>query len=184
MVTIETIQSVNYVLAVFGILAILITIALVYDLKTKRLLSGVIQKFGILIAGIVAFFATIMTLIYSEVFGIIPCGFCWLERTMLYPQVILLGVAIYTKDRIMPKYGIALSSFGLLISLYHHYIQMGGSQFVKCPAAGAGADCAKRFIFEFGFITFPMLSAILFALLIVIYLYLCRVRPYGLNLAE
>ena len=78
----------------------------------------------------------------------------------------------------MQRYGIVLSAVGLVISLYHHYIQMGGSEFVKCPAAGVGADCAKRFFFEFGFITFPFMSAILFAFLIALYMYILKVRSH------
>jgi disulfide bond formation protein DsbB len=92
----------------------------------------------------------------------------------LYPQLILIGVGIYYKDAFMPRSGVALSVFGFVVSLYHHYIQMGGTEFIACPTSGA--DCAKRFMFEYGFMTFPLLSAILFAFLIVLYMYILRVR--------
>jgi disulfide bond formation protein DsbB len=117
-----------------------------------------------------------MTLIYSEVFGFIPCGLCWLERIFLYPQVILLGVALATKDKVVSKYGIALSIPGMLVSLYQHYLQMGGAEFITCPVIGAGADCAERILFEFGFMTFPLMSAFLFAFLIALYLYILKTR--------
>jgi hypothetical protein len=53
---------------------------------------------------------------------------------------------------------------------------MGGSEIVRCPVAGAGSDCAKQFMFEFGFMTFPMLSAITFLFLIVLYIYILKTR--------
>lgn len=173
---IETIQTINYLLALDGLVGIAFTLFLIYDLKTKRYAAKFVKEWGLWIALIMTIFATVLTLVYSEFFGIIPCGLCWLERLALYPQILIIAVGIYFKDTLMPRYGIILSIFGLIISLYHHYIQMGGSQFIKCPAVGAGADCAKRFFFEFGFITFPLMSAILFTFLIVLYFYLLKVR--------
>jgi disulfide bond formation protein DsbB len=171
---IEAMQNLNYLLALGGIGGILVILFLAYDLKTKQRLSSLVKCWGL----IGAFFATlgssVMTLVYSEYFGITPCGLCWLERIALYPQVLLLGVAYYYKDTLIARYGIGLSTVGLIVSLYHHYIQMGGSEFVKCPTSGG--DCAKRFMFEFDFITFPLLAAILFAFLIVLYLYILKIR--------
>lgn len=171
---IETIQQTNYFLALSSIYFALVTLAIFIDLRTTHKLKPLIQKWGFLVAFFVTLSSIILTLIYSEVFGIIPCGLCWIERIALYPQLLLLAVAIWFKDSLMPRYGIALSTFGLIVSLYHHFIQMGGTQFIKCPAAGAGADCAKRFLFEFDFVTFPLLAAGLFMFLIVLYTYILK----------
>lgn len=171
----EIIQNLNYLLALGGIATIIFSGALIIDLRGAQKLNPYVQKWGLALAFFVTVSSVTMTLIYSDVFGIIPCGLCWLERIALYPQVLLLAVALWLKDTTMPRYGIALSCAGLIISLYHHYIQMGGSQFIKCPAAGA-ADCAKRFMFEFNFMTFPLLAAILFVFLIVLYLYILKTR--------
>jgi disulfide bond formation protein DsbB len=176
MITIATIEQVNYFLSIGGVIAILATLGLVYDLFTKRALVLYVGRWGIHTALAVTVSATILTLIYSELFGLIPCGLCWLERIALYPQLLLAGMALRYKDTLMmPRYGIGLSIFGLVVSVYHHYIQMGGAEFIKCPAAGAG-DCAQRFFFEFGFMTFPLMSAILFAFLIVLYVYMQKCR--------
>jgi disulfide bond formation protein DsbB len=184
MITVETLQSLNHILGISTIIGIFASLLLVYDLYSMRYLEPLILRFGVVVAFCVALCVTALTLVYSELFGVIPCGFCWLERVMLYPQVILLAGALYIKDRYIPMYGILLSVCGLIISLYHHYIQMGGSQFVKCPATGAGADCAKRIIFEFGFVTFPLMAGVLFAFLIILYMYILRVRPYSFRLAD
>lgn len=172
---IETIQSVNHLLGIGGIIALIASALLAFDLYHKRILTESIANWGLKISLLLTTSSVVLTLIYSEYFGIIPCGLCWLERIALYPQVLLLAVALYYKDVLVARYGIALSVFGLVVSLYHHYIQMGGSQFIKCPASGAG-DCAKRFLFEFNFVTFPLLSAILFGFLIILYIYILKTR--------
>ena len=173
---IETIQQINFLLALGGIGTLVITLVLLFDLFNQRKLSTYVTSWGLSVAFLVTLGATSMTLVYSEIFGLIPCGFCWFERIALYPQVIVLAVSLWYRDTSVARYGIALSSFGLVVSLYHHYLQMGGSQFIKCPLAGTGADCAKRFMFEFDFMTFPLLAAILFAFLIVLYVYLLRTK--------
>lgn len=168
----ETLQNLNYILAVGGIVSLVCTAILVFDMHTKKDLLPLVKKWGLWIALISISLSTVITLVYSEYFGLIPCGLCWLERVALYPQVFLLLVALYYNDMLVPRYGIALSSFGFIVSMYHHYLQMGGSEFIKCPASGA--ECAKRFLFEFNFVTFPLLSAMLFGFLIVIYLYILK----------
>ena len=175
MITVELIAQINSILAFFGLLSIAALLFLVFDLKTEKRLQTSVQKYGHILILILATGASILTLVYSEIFGIVPCGFCWFERILLYPQVILALVAYKIKDRYaFPRYGIVLSLGGLIVSLYHHYIQMGGSQFLKCPSSGEGTDCAKRFFFEYDFMTFPLLAAILFAILIALYMYIKR----------
>jgi len=171
---IETIQALNYFLALLGIGGIIVTFFLIADFNMKRVLAPFVSMYALVVAFFAVIGSSLLTLVYSEYFGIIPCGLCWLERIALYPQVLLIATAIYCKDKTMPKYGIVLSGVGLVVSLYHHYIQMGGNQFIKCPVAGA--DCAKRFFFEFNFMTFPLMSAILFAFLIALYLYMLKAQ--------
>lgn len=171
--SVEALAQLNNLLATAGFFAIGMTALLAVDLYKSRALTPYIQRWGLVIAFAVGAAATVLTLVYSELFGILPCGFCWLERMALYPQLLLIGGAVYFRDRLlMPRYGLILSIAGFLISIYHHYIQMGGSQFIACPTAGA--DCAKRFMFEYGFVTFPLLSAVLFAFLVVLYLYILK----------
>ena len=180
--SLEIMEKMNYILSVGGVLAFLGTAVLLYDLKVKRSLATLVSKWGMLLALFITILATAITLVYSEVFGLIPCGLCWLERMALYPQIILIVVALRFKDKLMPQHGIALSVFGLVVAAYHHYIQMGGSEFIKCPVAGA--DCAKRYIFEFGFMTFPLLAVALFAFLVALYLYIRKVNPASSTRSE
>lgn len=120
-----------------------------------------------------------ISLVYSEYYGFVPCSLCWLQRIALYPQALLSIIAFRIKERVyFPLYGIALSIFGLVVALYHYVYQLmpkevSTAEIMPCLADGS-ADCAVRVIDEFGFVTFPLLSAITFALLIALYLHLKR----------
>ena len=119
-----------------------------------------------------------ITLFYSEYLGFIPCSLCWLQRIALYPQALFAIMAFQTKERVyFPFYNIALSIAGLVVALYQYLYQMVptevSSGVMPCLADGSG-DCALKVIDTFGFVTFPLLSAVLFAFLIVLYLNLKR----------
>lgn len=145
-----------------------------YLLKEERVtvfVARVALPFSFLAASV----SVVMTLIYSEYFGIVPCGLCWLQRVALYPQVLLFAIAWKVHDRTVALYSIALSVFGMVVALYQHYLQMGGGSVLPCPASGE-ADCAKRIMFEMGYITYPLSAFSLFALLTVVMLIYWRHR--------
>lgn len=117
------------------------------------------------IAFVLSLFASFMTLVYSDYLGIEPCPLCWWQRIFLYPQVILLGMAAWKRDSYIADYSIVLSLFGAGVALYQHALQMLPGSGLPCPATGA--SCAQRFLFEFGYITYPLMAFTLFAFLIV-----------------
>ncbi|HEY4516427.1 MAG TPA: disulfide bond formation protein B [Candidatus Paceibacterota bacterium] len=147
-----------------------------------KVIASFLNRRGLWLGFFLALGATSMTWYYSDVLGFIPCGWCWVQRVFLWSQVPLFGVALWkcsTSDvehpmsnirRDVADYSIALSILGGLAALYQHYIQMGGTSVLPCPASGAG-DCAQRIIFEFGYVTFPLMAATLFAFLIVLMLF-------------
>ncbi|MEK9167991.1 MAG: disulfide bond formation protein B [Patescibacteria group bacterium] len=147
----------------------------VFFLRQKVPFCGIITRgigrWGLHIAFLLFSFATAMSLYYSEVLGFTPCGLCWVQRVFVYPQVILFAVALWKKESRIADYSIALSFFGAIVGLYQHYLQMGGPELVPCPAAAAAGDCAKRIIFEFGYITFPLVGFSMLAFAIAIMLF-------------
>lgn len=157
-------------------LTVLLLVHLIWRPRGLSWMDPILSRFGLLAAFALTFVSSALTLLYSEVFGFIPCGLCWMERIFLYPQVILLGIALFKAEGArIADYIIGLSIPGALIALYHHYIQMGGSS-LPCPAAGAGADCSKRILFEFDYVTFPLMAFSAFAFLIVLMLLLRRAQ--------
>ncbi len=108
-----------------------------------------------------ALVGTIMSLLYSEVFDFVPCGLCWLQRVFLFPQVVLLGIALYKKDRSVADTLIILSIIGAFFAGYQYILQMTTPVSTVCLASEA-ESCAIPVISEFGFVTFPLISLILF----------------------
>ncbi len=136
--------------------------------------AQLLSRWGLWIGFALSVFGIAATLFYSEVLGLAPCGWCWFQRIFLYPQAVLFAIALYKKDRAAADYSIGLSILGGIVALYQHYLQMGGSALVGCPSNPGPADCAQRFMFEFGYITFPFASFSLFAFLIVLMLFVRR----------
>ncbi len=169
-VTVVLIESMNDALAHGTIVLQVTTVLFLLDFlfARGRYFGQFIARFGYWIVFLGALAGTVLTLVYSEVFGFAPCGLCWLQRVALYPLVFIFAIALWKRDTLASLYGIVLSAFGAVISLYQHYLQMGGTKLVTCPVAGDGADCAERFLFEFGYITFPLMSFSLFVFFIVV----------------
>lgn len=171
----ETIELLNFVLALGGVGLAFGAIVIAFDVFSKNFsLKLLIEKWWMLGAFALTLSGSAMTFLYSEVFGFVPCGLCWLQRVFLYPQVFLLGVALRYKDPLVARYGIALSIPGVIVSLYQHHLQMGGSEIVGCPTSGG--NCSERILFEFGFMTFPLMSAFLFLFLIALYVYILKTK--------
>lgn len=170
-----TVLELNFLVAL-GTVALQVSTVLLLVLyflrKTPALapVAGLVQKCGLAFGFLLSLAATAMSLVYSEYYGIIPCGFCWVQRVFIYSQVVVFGVALFLKDMRAAWYSIYLSLFGAAVALYQHYIQIGGHEVLPCPASGVG-DCAKRFIYEFDYITFPLVAFSAFAFLIVTMLF-------------
>ena len=143
--------------------AALLLLALAFKDKSRAVRAR-LAPFALPLAFIATLAGAALTLVYSDIFGFVPCGLCWFQRIFLYPMPILLGIALWTRDQGVTKYILGLGIPGALVALYQHYLQMGGSSLVACPAVSDAADCAQRIIFEYGFVTFPLMAFALFLL--------------------
>ena len=75
---------------------------------------------GLSLAWVVATVATIGSLYFSEIEGYIPCNFCWYQRILMYPLVIILGIATARKDFNQIIYVLPISIIGMGISSTHN----------------------------------------------------------------
>ena len=114
--------------------------------------------------------SAVMTLIYSDVLGFEPCPLCWWQRIFLYPQVFILGLALWRDKYREAAIDISLlfSIIGAGVALYHHMLQMMPAGTLPCPATGP--SCAQITFIEFGYVTFPMMALALFGLNIAVLL--------------
>ncbi|MEJ8766496.1 disulfide oxidoreductase [Oceanobacillus sp. HCA-5259] len=128
----------------------------------------------LLIIWVQAFVATTGSLFYSEVMGYIPCELCWYQRILMYPLVIIYGLALWKKDVKMTLSGLILSGIGMFVSTYHYLLQkvpafheMGGS----CSGA---VPCNAIYVNYFGFITIPFMAGVAFIVIFVFHLLLLK----------
>ncbi|HEY0964468.1 MAG TPA: disulfide bond formation protein B [Candidatus Paceibacterota bacterium] len=174
-------STLNYLLSLGGIAVTIVTVVLFVDYFFNRstLYVRFVKAFAwpVIIATTVG--GVVIALVYSEYYGFVPCSLCWLQRIALFPLALFAIMALKMNDtKQFPLYGIGLSLFGLAVSVYHYIYQMipedtSSGSVMPCLADGTG-DCAVKVINEFGFVTFPFLSAVLFAFLIALFLHLRR----------
>lgn len=168
-------ETLNFLIALGAVGMQILSVGLiVVFFNRERAWAKPIAKFvsskGLWVSLVVTTLGTLLSLVYSEYLGILPCGLCWLQRVFLYPQVALFALASFKKEYFIADYAIVLSFLGGVTALYQHYLQMGGTDVIPCPATGAG-DCAKRFLFEFDYVTFPLVAFSAFALIFIIMLF-------------
>jgi disulfide bond formation protein DsbB len=137
-------------------------------------LFSFVAKNGLLLAFIASSSAMIGSLIYSDILGYEPCKFCWFQRIAIYPQVLLLGMALFKRDYAFSTYGIWLSFVGVLMSLNHYMLQITGSSILPCSAVGHSVSCSKVFVLRLGYITIPLMAFSAFALIIISLLFARR----------
>ncbi len=132
------------------------------------------DKFLLVFIFLFSLFASIMTLVYSEIFLQVPCSLCWFERIFMYGIVIISATALWSNRELeqkgILKYITNFSILGAIFSLYHHTLQMAASFGSHLPCPSSGGDCGKRILFEYGHITFPWMAFVLFVFFIIIIL--------------
>lgn len=129
--------------------------------RTLDLLEGnaIILAFALTIT------ASLSSLFYSQIAGLPPCSLCWIQRALLFPQVLILGIAWWLEAHRLIRYSSGLSVLGMIVSAYQSYLQFGGSNHILCNALGGTVSCAQRYFLELGYITMPIMSFTIFALL-------------------
>ncbi len=170
-----TAETLNYwlALATLAMQAVGALLLIVYILRSRsaalRDIGDSAARVGLLAGFVFSVLGTLLTLYYSDVLGFEPCPLCWWQRAFLYPQVILFALALWKRDARIAAYSIALSIAGAGVALYQHALQILPAGSLPCPAEGA--SCAQRIVFEFGYITLPLMAATLFGLLIILMLF-------------
>ena len=168
----ETATYLNLLLGTGGVLILAAAVFLYVDILCfgRQYLNGWVNKWGLTLAVGLMLCASVIALVYSRILGFEPCVLCWLMRVFVFSQAVILLVAWVKDDKGIAIYGLALSIPGIIVGTYHHYLQMGGSGIV-CQTLGGGVDCAKRILFEYNFMTFPLLGVSLLLLVSAIYIY-------------
>jgi disulfide bond formation protein DsbB len=129
----------------------------------NKLRSFLIEQ-GLSLAWAVAAAATIGSLYFSEIMGYLPCTLCWYQRILMYPLVVVLGIASVRKDLNQIIYVLPITVLGIGFSSYHYAIEKTDWFDHEGPACGI-IPCDAEYINWFGFITIPFLALTAFTLI-------------------
>jgi len=161
-------SAVNLALSSLAVLGqALIVLILVSLIARYEKLVYFFGRNAVLFSFIVVLIATLGSLFYSEIAGYEPCKLCWFQRIFMYPQVALLGIALWKKNEMSAIYnGLTLSIIGLIIAGYHYLLQNSLAPALPCSAVGYSAACSQRFVMQFGYITITLMAFTAFAVVI------------------
>jgi len=105
---------------------------------------------------LVAFGSVLGSLVYSEIIQFEPCLLCWWERIFIYPQLVILAIGLYVKEKSVFLYSLVFALLTILVSGYHTYLQLAGSSSAFC--ATAVVSCSKVYFLTYGYITIPTMA--------------------------
>ncbi|MCF3942036.1 disulfide oxidoreductase [Oceanobacillus alkalisoli] len=128
----------------------------------------------LLIIWVQAFVATTGSLFYSEVMGYIPCELCWYQRILMYPLVIIYGLALWKKDVKMTLAGLILSGIGMFVSTYHYLLQKVPALHEVGGSCSGAVPCNAIYVNYLGFITIPFMAGVAFIVIFVLHLLLVK----------
>ncbi len=112
---------------------------------------------------VVALVATCGSLFLSLGLGLIPCRLCWYQRILMYPLVVVLGVAVVDRDHAVWRTALPLSALGTVVAAYHVVLQLYPSLESGCSIGGGCA--VVRYSMLDGLLTIPRLSLTAFVLI-------------------
>ena len=171
-----TVQSFSFLFATFALLCWAAVLVVVVTAVVRRVrgpeamaeFRDGLGRVALPLAWLVAAVTMAGSLYYSKVQGYVPCELCWYQRIVLYPFAVILAIAAWRRDSSIRVYAIPVLSIGVIISIYHSWIQWfppsNGTSF--CTAA---TPCTLKYVDEFGFVTLPFMAlsaaAVIIALL-------------------
>lgn len=178
------VETLNQLLAIGTIFLQIAVVALLLNLVFFRSHTNQIliffKKNTFVLGFLIALASTMLSLFYSNVVGFPPCELCWINRIFIYPQVILFGMELYKKDKAIIDQSLVLASLSAVTSIFHVYIENGGSSSIACAIGGkAAVSCATIYVQEFSYITIPVMAlttAMFTILLLLNYKYMSRAK--------
>lgn len=147
--------------------------AFLFSRSCRTYIRTFAYNFGFIASFFIALVGMLGSLYFSDVVGWVPCILCWYQRIALYPLVVIFAIGVWKQEASAQVYGLVLAIIGLVISLYQIYIQIASSFGEElqgfCSAIGA-TDCSEIYMQEFGYITFPVVSATAFLYIVLLQL--------------
>jgi disulfide bond formation protein DsbB len=121
-----------------------------------RMAAGIAPHANLL-GFVVALVVTTGSLYYSEHAGFIPCQLCWFQRILMYPLVIVLGVAALRKDRRAWMTVLPFVVIGAGVSTYHWLVERVPA-FAESSSCSLEAPCTAPWFEKLGFVTLAWMA--------------------------
>ncbi len=151
-----SVMVVNRVLGLLAIVAVIVTVAAVVMLVTRRTPVWA-RELALPLAATIATVTTLGSLYYSEVAGFPPCTLCWYQRIAIYPQVVILWVAAWRRDTTVWLSSTILAGIGVALSAWHVVIERNPALAGPCDPSN---PCTLKWVEEFGLLTIPTMAGI------------------------
>ncbi len=142
--------------------AIIVSILALFNARWRVQVRSLCRQYGILALFLLSGVSIAGSLYLQYGVNLNPCLFCWWQRICMYPVALIALVALVKGRRLsdIADYVLSLSVIGTVIALYQSLLQMLPSgSLIPCDAAD---DCAVRSVLEFGFVTLPLMAAVVF----------------------
>jgi len=136
-----------------------------------------LRRNAVWFAFVVALVTTLGSLYLSEVAHFVPCPLCWYQRICMYPLTATLLVAALRRDRAVWWYVLPPAIVGWGFAVYHTQLQAFPGQ--AHPFCTLTDPCTTRYVWEFGFISIPVMSLAAFSFIITMMFVLRSERVYG-----
>ena len=159
---------VGFLTLVSNVIFVVVLVVIGVHSETRAKMYSFVHKYilQLLFWGIMS--AVVGSLVYSEIVGFPACDLCWYQRIFLYPQAVIVLMAMIRKDKTVIDYLVPLSIMGAIVAFYQSLIQWGFSfgSILECTAEGG--ECARIYVNEYSYITIPFMSLSVFAYIIVL----------------
>lgn len=177
-----TVEIVNWMMSL-GALALQIVIIILavvwFSGKKDFFVFNILEKNGMFFAYLIALLGLLGSLYYSDVVGYAPCVLCWFQRIFLYPQVFILGYAIYKGgDKNAIPYALILSVIGMFVSLYHNFLQIMPIDSATCSIFST-VSCTEDYFTVLGYLNIPSITLTAFVTMILCLIFANKYQKNG-----
>src|SRR6187551_1513224 len=95
--------------------------------KYKARIIDFVKEDYIYLIFLISFAAMFGSLYFQFILNLPPCSLCYVQRYFMYPLAIISMILILFKKKINSLFFLILSVPGLLVGIYHVYIQSVGT---------------------------------------------------------
>jgi disulfide bond formation protein DsbB len=166
---VDTLATLTILMQIVAIILIVMILCAVFTKKPCGRILQWIVRHAILLTFIVSLTSISGSLFFSEIALWAPCRLCWIQRIFMYPQVVLLGIALWYRDRGVFRYILILCIIGIAVSAFHYAEQvqsmLNPDAFdPSVPCDLSGISCRATYMLEYGYVTIPLMAGTAFLL--------------------